>query len=329
MASGVAWALEGVAPLFGGGPHDGPARQPERSRVRDWSAARLGGPAPLHPSGEVDQIYLSLRDDVTAWLVVHIGMMLFIPLMAGGIYLLLRGVLKGSRRGSAGSRLSPSSSSSARGRRCRAPQMGPRERTEPPPGTGACGRVKVDSGLRGESLGPRSRRLREYRKRLDRDRDDRGRDCLASSRGRAACRSHPARLVRSPDRRPYPRHSAPSRSSASPPPWSSSGEADQPPWGRLTRETAQFRTQRGLLPHRTRARAAVPGTGCSSSTARFAVCRSRRLKSRSARRHGLADKAGRRASGEPDCGSTDCSSPSPRTRPETPMWKPAPTQRRA
>jgi hypothetical protein len=46
----------------------------------------------FHPNGEVDQIYLSLRDQVTAALVVHIGMMLFIPLMAGGIYLLLRGV---------------------------------------------------------------------------------------------------------------------------------------------------------------------------------------------------------------------------------------------
>jgi hypothetical protein len=46
----------------------------------------------FHPGGDPDEIYLSLRDQVTAWLVVHIGMMLFIPLMAGGIYLLLRGV---------------------------------------------------------------------------------------------------------------------------------------------------------------------------------------------------------------------------------------------
>lgn len=46
----------------------------------------------FHPSGDPDAIYLSLQDQVTAWLVVHIGMMLFIPLMAGGIYLLLRGV---------------------------------------------------------------------------------------------------------------------------------------------------------------------------------------------------------------------------------------------
>ena len=33
-----------------------------------------------------------LQDNVTAWLVVHIGMMLFIPLMAAVVYLLLRGV---------------------------------------------------------------------------------------------------------------------------------------------------------------------------------------------------------------------------------------------
>jgi hypothetical protein len=46
----------------------------------------------FHPGGEGDQIYLDARDTVTRFLVVHIGMMLFIPLMAAGIYLLLRGV---------------------------------------------------------------------------------------------------------------------------------------------------------------------------------------------------------------------------------------------
>lgn len=46
----------------------------------------------FHPKGEGDQIYLDLRDQVTATLVVHVGMMLFIPLMAAAIYLLLRGV---------------------------------------------------------------------------------------------------------------------------------------------------------------------------------------------------------------------------------------------
>ena len=46
----------------------------------------------FHPGGEGDQIYLDARDIVTRFLVVHIGMMLFIPLMAVVVYLLLRGV---------------------------------------------------------------------------------------------------------------------------------------------------------------------------------------------------------------------------------------------
>ena len=46
----------------------------------------------FHPGGEGDEIYLDARDDVTRFLVVHIGMVLFIPLMAAVLYLLLRGV---------------------------------------------------------------------------------------------------------------------------------------------------------------------------------------------------------------------------------------------
>ena len=46
----------------------------------------------FHPGGEGDQIYLDVRDNVTRFLVVHVGMMIFIPLMAVVIYLLLRGV---------------------------------------------------------------------------------------------------------------------------------------------------------------------------------------------------------------------------------------------
>ena len=38
----------------------------------------------FHPMGEADQIYLNLEDQVTAAPVVHIGMMLFIPLLAAG-----------------------------------------------------------------------------------------------------------------------------------------------------------------------------------------------------------------------------------------------------
>jgi hypothetical protein len=46
----------------------------------------------FHPGGSGDEIYLDVQDNVTRFLVVHIGMMLFIPLMAVVVYLLLRGV---------------------------------------------------------------------------------------------------------------------------------------------------------------------------------------------------------------------------------------------
>jgi hypothetical protein len=46
----------------------------------------------FHPGGSGDEIYLDAQDNVTRFLVVHIGMMLFIPLMAAVVYLLLRGV---------------------------------------------------------------------------------------------------------------------------------------------------------------------------------------------------------------------------------------------
>jgi hypothetical protein len=45
----------------------------------------------FHPGGEGD-IYPALRDDVTRWLVVHVGTMVFIPLLAVAIYLLVQGV---------------------------------------------------------------------------------------------------------------------------------------------------------------------------------------------------------------------------------------------
>jgi hypothetical protein len=46
----------------------------------------------FHPGGEGDTIYLDAQEKVTRFLVVHIGMMLFIPLMTVVVYLLLRGV---------------------------------------------------------------------------------------------------------------------------------------------------------------------------------------------------------------------------------------------
>jgi len=46
----------------------------------------------FHPGGDPDTIYLDLHDEVTEALVVHIGMMLFIPLFAVVVYVLMRGV---------------------------------------------------------------------------------------------------------------------------------------------------------------------------------------------------------------------------------------------
>ena len=46
----------------------------------------------FHPSGEGTDIYADLKDNVTEMLVVHVGMVVFIPLMAVAIFLLLRGI---------------------------------------------------------------------------------------------------------------------------------------------------------------------------------------------------------------------------------------------
>jgi hypothetical protein len=46
----------------------------------------------FHPGGEGEDVYADLHDDVTRFLVVHVGMMLFIPLMGVAVYLLVRGL---------------------------------------------------------------------------------------------------------------------------------------------------------------------------------------------------------------------------------------------
>jgi hypothetical protein len=46
----------------------------------------------FHPGGDANDVYGALQDNVTRFLVVHIGMLVFIPLMALVVYLLLRGV---------------------------------------------------------------------------------------------------------------------------------------------------------------------------------------------------------------------------------------------
>lgn len=44
----------------------------------------------FHPVG--DEFYPTIEDHLTRWLTVHLGSMLFIPLMAGVMFLLLRGI---------------------------------------------------------------------------------------------------------------------------------------------------------------------------------------------------------------------------------------------
>src|SRR5688500_1183216 len=46
----------------------------------------------FHPGGDGTEIYVDLHDNVTRWQVVRVGMLLFIPLMAIVVYVLLRGV---------------------------------------------------------------------------------------------------------------------------------------------------------------------------------------------------------------------------------------------
>jgi hypothetical protein len=46
----------------------------------------------FHPTGETDGFYEQIEGNVTAWLAVHLGMGVFVPLFAGVVYLLLRGL---------------------------------------------------------------------------------------------------------------------------------------------------------------------------------------------------------------------------------------------
>jgi hypothetical protein len=47
----------------------------------------------FHPTGEGEAItYADVQEEVTRFLVVHLGMLVFIPLMAGVVYLLVRGI---------------------------------------------------------------------------------------------------------------------------------------------------------------------------------------------------------------------------------------------
>jgi hypothetical protein len=52
-----------------------------------WAALLL-----FHPTGDGDDFYPIVADQVTPWVIVHLGTLLFVPLIAAVVYLLLRGV---------------------------------------------------------------------------------------------------------------------------------------------------------------------------------------------------------------------------------------------
>jgi hypothetical protein len=63
--------------------------------ARSWflptTALTLGALLLLHPQGG-DRLYEGLRDDVTRWLVVHVGLAVFAGLMAAAAYVLIDGL---------------------------------------------------------------------------------------------------------------------------------------------------------------------------------------------------------------------------------------------
>jgi hypothetical protein len=46
----------------------------------------------FHPTGDADGFYDAIDSNVVPWVTVHLGMGVFVPLFAGAVYLLLRGV---------------------------------------------------------------------------------------------------------------------------------------------------------------------------------------------------------------------------------------------
>lgn len=63
--------------------------------MKSFSSLAFRWPAVLllfHPGGEATEIYQNLHDKLTVWMVVHLGMLVFIPLFAVAVFVLLRGI---------------------------------------------------------------------------------------------------------------------------------------------------------------------------------------------------------------------------------------------
>jgi hypothetical protein len=99
--AGLGLFIAAVVLVLRGSPKIGESVRPVADKVRAFTlpeVAFLAG-VPLlwgillvfHPTGDGDEFYPIVRDQVTAWQIVHIGTLLFVPLLAGVVYLLLRG----------------------------------------------------------------------------------------------------------------------------------------------------------------------------------------------------------------------------------------------
>lgn len=69
-----------------------------RRRSRGEVALLIGVPLAwailllFHPTGEGEDFYPVVADEVTPWLIVHVGTLLFVPLIGAVVYSLLRGI---------------------------------------------------------------------------------------------------------------------------------------------------------------------------------------------------------------------------------------------
>ena len=69
-------------------------RRPSRAEIVFLIGVPLAWAVVLvfHPTGDGEDFYPIIRDQLTAWMTVHVGTLLFAPLIAAVVYLLLRGV---------------------------------------------------------------------------------------------------------------------------------------------------------------------------------------------------------------------------------------------
>ena len=75
-------------------------RRPSRAEIVFLIGVPLAWAAVLlfHPTGDGEDFYPIVRDQVTAWMIVHVGTLLFVPLIAAVVYLLLHLAINGLLR---------------------------------------------------------------------------------------------------------------------------------------------------------------------------------------------------------------------------------------